>query len=167
MVGRPGRPGSGVLHPVGATSNFLFGDSEPLALHAKRCSGPRGWGVPKTSPSHERVGAEIRMLTIRLWSNARNQCARASFEYFDRCCVRSAVLTNVLTRRARKFVVQSSVVAQFYAGNFDGSHDRSLREDFFALDLSPSHAAHAVTERQSNTAFLKVPLFPRLQKYCN
>src|SRR5271155_998451 len=74
MVGRPGRPGSGGLHPVGATSNFLFGDSEPVSASMRRDAVAQGAGACRTtSPSHERVDAKIQTLTIRLWSNARNQ----------------------------------------------------------------------------------------------
>jgi hypothetical protein len=76
MVGRPGRPGSGVLHPVGATSNFLFGDSGPVSTSMRRDAVAQGAGACRsTSPSQDRVNAKIQTLTIRLWSNARNQDA--------------------------------------------------------------------------------------------
>ena len=44
-------PGNETSHRSGATLRFFFEGSGPVGVSiAKRCSGPRGWGVPNNIP---------------------------------------------------------------------------------------------------------------------
>jgi len=179
MVGRPGRPGSGVLHPVGATSNFLFGDSGPVSTSMRRDAVAQGAGACRsTSPSQDRVNAKIQTLTIRLWSNARNQtrCAfvlRLRFGQFAFCLhVRSHAREENCAARWRRFLCSHRRNSPFKVppphkfgkGNFAQAYAIAAHAIFFALDQSPRVQVFRLRERQTSTGFSKVPSRERLQR---